>query len=105
MVVAAGTMVLLAYGAIAEVRFALGASIFLIVVLFILETVSTVLILVYGVEESDILTADLRDVFWKLIYRMDHDARASRILKIVQEYVRFLNYFSMKLKKLLNQML
>ena len=54
------------------------------------------MILVYGVEESDVLTNDLKEVFFKLIYRMDHDERANRILKIVQEYVSkkdfFLNY-------------
>ena len=53
----------------------------------LLEFIGGIVILVYGVEESDILTNDLKEVFFKLIYRMDHDERANRILKIVQEYV------------------
>ena len=44
-------------------------------------------ICVYGVEESKSLTTQLREVFFELIYRMDYDARAARILRIVQEYV------------------
>ena len=62
----------------------------------LLEFIGGIVILVYGVEESDVLTNDLKEVFFKLIYRMDHDERANRILKIVQEYVSkrdfFLNY-------------
>ena len=53
----------------------------------LLEFIGGIVILVYGVEESDVLTNDLKEVFFKLIYRMDHDERANRILKIVQEYV------------------
>ena len=91
MIITAVTMLLLTYGAITEVRFALGFGIALLVLCMILEFIGAIVILVYGVEESDILTADLKEVFFKLIYRMDYDARANRILKIVQEYVRFLN--------------
>ena len=62
----------------------------------LLEFIGGIVILVYGVEESDVLTNDLKEVFFKLIYRMDHDERANRILKIVQEYVskklHLLNY-------------
>lgn len=87
-VIVAPTMLLLTYGAIAESRFALGFSIFLMVLTMLLEFVGSIVILVYGVEESDILTNDLKEVFFKLIYRMQYDERANRILKIVQEYVR-----------------
>ena len=54
-----------------------------------LEFIGAIVILVYGVEESDVLIKDLKEVFFKLIYRMDWDERANRILKIVQEYVSF----------------
>lgn len=86
-VIVGGTSVLSAYGTIVEIPFALGSSIFLFVLAMILEFIGAIVILVYGVEESEILTKDLREVFFKLIYRMDHDERANRILKIVQEYV------------------
>ena len=54
-----------------------------------LEFIGAIVILVYGVEESDVLIKDLKEVFFKLIYKMDWDERANRILKIVQEYVSF----------------
>ena len=38
------------------------------------------------------MTEDLKEVFFKLIYRMDHDERANRILKIIQEYVSARKY-------------
>lgn len=87
-VIVAPTMLLLTYGTIAESRFSLGFSMFLMVLTMLLEFVGSIVILVYGVEESDVLTADLKEVFFKLIYRMQYDERANRILKIVQEYVR-----------------
>merc|ERR1712018_532126 len=71
-----------------EVNFALGFSMFLMGFSLLLEFVGAIVILVYGVEESDVLTNELKDVFFKLIYRMDYDNRANRILKIVQEYVQ-----------------
>ena len=87
MIFAALTMLLLAWGAITEVPFALGFGIFLLAFTMLLEFIGGILIIVYGVEESDVLTSDLKEVFFKLIYRMDYDSRANRILKIVQEYV------------------
>ena len=87
MVIVAPTMLLATYGAIMEVSFALGSSMVLMGLSMLLEFIGGVVILVYGVEESDTLTEDLKEVFFKLIYRMDHDERANRILKIVQEYV------------------
>ena len=87
MVIVIPTMLLMTYGTIMESRFSLGFSMFLLVIAMLLEFVGAILILVYGVEESDVLTNDLKEVFFKLIYRMDYDERANRILKIVQEYV------------------
>ena len=87
MVIVFSTMILLTYGTINESSFAMGFSMFLLVVALLLEFIGAIVILVYGVEESDILIKDLKEVFFKLIYRMDYDERANRILKIVQEYV------------------
>ena len=87
MVIVFSTMILLTYGTINESSFAMGFSVFLLVVALLLEFIGAIVILVYGVEESDILIKDLKEVFFKLIYRMDYDERANRILKIVQEYV------------------
>ena len=81
-----------AYGSIMESRFALGSTIVLRVITMLLEFIGAIVICIYGVEESDILTEDLREVFYKLIYRMDYDNRANRILKIVQEYVSKADY-------------
>jgi len=46
-----------------------------------------VLITVYGVEESKILHEELHDVFIRLVYAWDVDPRASRVLRIIMEYV------------------
>ena len=54
---------------------------------FIMEFIGAIIICMFGVEESDILIKELDEVFHALINRMDIDERASRILKIVQEYV------------------
>ena len=98
MILAAITMLLLSWGAITEVRFALGFGIFLLALCMLLEFIGAIVILVYGVEESDVLTSDLKEVFFKLIYRMDYDSRANRILKIVQEYVNKIIQKIFKLK-------
>ena len=87
MVIVIGTMLLTTHGVINENRVSLGFGMFLMILTLILEFIGSIVILVFGVEESDILIADLKEVFFKLIYRMDHDERANRILKIVQEYV------------------
>jgi hypothetical protein len=49
--------------------------------------VGAVCILIYGVEESKVLTDDLKVIFVRMIYKMDQDPRASRIMKKIQEYV------------------
>ena len=87
LILAALTHILLTYGVVFESGFALGTSVFLLILCFIMEFIGAIIICVFGVEESDILIQQLGEVFMKLIYNMDNDERASRILKIVQEYV------------------
>ena len=53
----------------------------------VMEFIGCVCICVYGVEESERLTRQLDDVFKTLIYRVDYDHRAMRVLRMVQEYV------------------
>lgn len=57
-------------------------------ILFFIQLVGATVILIWGVEESPILTKELNEVFLKLVYNWDIDPRASRILKQIQEYVR-----------------
>lgn len=49
---------------------------------------STVFLVVYGVEESPVLTAQLQQIFLALIHQWDTDPRKSRILRQIMEYVR-----------------
>ena len=58
------------------------------VLVMIFEFTGLTCLSVYGVEESSSLTDQLKVVFLDLIYRMDYDLRASRILKKIQEQVR-----------------
>lgn len=81
------TSILQAYAVIVEAPFALVMSVLLFIICWFLELVGGTLIVVYGVEESDVLTNSLDKVFFRLIYQMDNDDRTRRILKIVQEYV------------------
>lgn len=55
--------------------------------LFFLQLSGAAVICVYGVEESDVLVNELREVFLALVYKWDVDPRASRILRQIQEYV------------------
>lgn len=43
--------------------------------------------LVFGMEESPVLVEELKEVFLELIYAMDANPRATRILQKIQEYV------------------
>jgi len=52
------------------------------------EIAGAVVILVFGIEQSDKLTDELNESLLKLIHRKDYDPRATRILNKVQEYVR-----------------
>ncbi len=52
-----------------------------------MEFIGAVVICVYGVEESHQLTDQLREVFLELIYRKEFDAKSTRILNQMQEYV------------------
>ena len=45
-------------------------------------------LVVYGVEESPVLTAQLQQIFLALIHQWDNDPRKSRILRQIMEYVR-----------------
>lgn len=76
------------YGVLFESGGALGVCFFFYILCFILNFIGAIIICIFGVEESPVLIKELNEVFLGLIYRMDYDDRASRILKIVQEYVR-----------------
>ena len=52
-----------------------------------MDFIGAIIICMYGVEESETLTNQLNEVFNGLIFRMEYDDRARRILKIIQEYV------------------
>jgi len=56
-------------------------------IMMIFHLIGMVFICIYGVEESAYLTDELHEVFINLVYRWDDDPRASRILRIIQEYV------------------
>lgn len=58
------------------------------VVAIIMEFTGAVVICMYGVEESKVLTKQLQKVFFEMVWKSDHDPRAMRMLRIVQEYVR-----------------
>merc|ERR1711994_554985 len=53
-----------------------------------MEFIGAIIICVFGVEESPVLINQLNEVFMDLIYRMEYDDRARRIMKIIQEYVK-----------------
>lgn len=76
-----------AYGAVQESRGILTVSYILLFVSWIFNLVGGTLIIVYGVEESQYLTDDLKDVFLRLIYEMDYSDRAAAVLRQIQEYV------------------
>jgi len=56
-------------------------------VLFILHITGATLICIYGVEESQILVDELNERLTRMVYLWDIDDRASRIMKIIMEYV------------------
>ena len=55
-----------------------------------MDFIGAIIICLYGVEESETLITELNEVFLDLIFRMEYDDRARRILKIIQEYVSVL---------------
>lgn len=55
--------------------------------MILFHLIGAILITVWGVEESTVLVNELRETLLKLIYLWDEDPRASRILRIIQEYV------------------
>jgi len=56
-------------------------------ILFALHLTGVILICIYGTEESSVLTDELEEVFWALIYEWDNNPRKSRIHKQIMEYV------------------
>ena len=81
------TSIFHAYGTLVESPSILGFCQFFYCVAMVFEFVGCIVILVYGIEESDVLTDQLKEVFLELIYRIDYDPRAMRVLRMVQEYV------------------
>ena len=81
------TSLLTMYGVLFEQSGTLGLSFFLYILCWFMDFIGAIIICLYGVEESETLTAELNEVFLDLIFRMEYDDRARRILKIIQEYV------------------
>ena len=81
------TCLLTMYGVLFELSGTLGLSFFLYVLCWFMSFIGAIIICMYGVEESETLTNQLNEVFNGLIFRMEYDDRARRILKIIQEYV------------------
>lgn len=76
-----------AYAAIINSRALLWVSLFLMIITWMVEFGGAIIVSLYGFEESRILTSDLREVFMGLVYKVDTDHRAARVLNMVQEYV------------------
>ena len=98
------TSLLTIYGVLFESGGALGVCFFLYILCFIFDFIGAIIICIFGVEESPTLINHLNEVFMGLIFRMDYDDRASRILKIIQEYVSMIAHqifsrFSLIFKK------
>ncbi len=55
--------------------------------LMFVEFTGAILICIYGVEESPVLIEQLNEKFLALIYKLDIDPEASRILRQIMEYV------------------
>ena len=87
MIICVITNLALVYGSVSESRPIMIACMFFLFVTICLNFAGAIAICIYGVEESDTLTANLRHVFLRQVYNMDIDHRKSRILKMVQEYV------------------
>merc|ERR1719323_545225 len=79
--------ILQAYAAINESRGLITVSFILLSISWIFNLVGGALMIVYGVEESQYLTDNLKDVFLRLIYEMDYNDRSAAILRQIQEYV------------------
>ncbi len=57
------------------------------VIIGLLQFIGTVVILVYGVEESKTLTDELNEVFLRLIYNWDVEPKAAYVMRQIMEYV------------------
>jgi len=87
MLIKAGTLVLGAWSVHTMSRSLLLLCVFLHMFTFIMHLVGTILICVYGTEESTVLIAELNEVLMKVVYAWDVDPRKSRILKQIMEYI------------------
>lgn len=75
------------FGLISDSMVTLGVTQVFQVVAMVMEFIGCTCICVYGVEESKKLTKQLHNVFLELIYKIDYDPRAMRVLRMIQEYV------------------
>lgn len=57
-------------------------------ILSVLQLIGAIIIIIYGVEESDTLINELHEVFLEMVYAWDIDDRASAVMKQIMEYVR-----------------
>ena len=87
MVLLMAVSLLILYGTIMERKGLLVLGVCLLACVWLLEFIGAIVVCLYGVEESKVLTRDLNKTFLRLIYNYDEDPRAARIMKIVQEYV------------------
>ena len=87
MVLLMAVSLLILYGTIMERKGLLVLGVCLLTCVWLLEFIGAIVVCLYGVEESKVLTRDLNKTFLRLIYNYDEDPRAARIMKIVQEYV------------------
>ncbi len=56
-------------------------------ILLFLEFTGGVCIIIWGMEESDILVSELHEVFIHLVHVMDYDFQAQKVHKQIMEYV------------------
>jgi len=56
-------------------------------IMFCFHLAGAIVICIYGVEESPVLVSQLEELLMGLVFQWDVNPRASRILRIIQEYV------------------
>ncbi|XP_023343800.1 tetraspanin-2A [Eurytemora carolleeae] len=87
MVLTALNSALMCYSVMSESRGLMLLSVVLRLIIWCVVLAGAVVICIYGVEESDLLVRELDLIFRNLINKWDEDPRASRILRMIQEYV------------------
>lgn len=78
---------LLYYATITESTSLLIVNMILRVLIWCVTLAGAIVICLYGVEESKMLTRELHEVFMNMIHKWDEDERASRAMKQIQEYI------------------